>query len=180
MYLCCTSAIISGENYETCCYRSKLNSGCSTSLFDIDSITEWNVNLLSRYVAKPIYWYQFVLKESTGSQARRMGSSCSRDLNSLMAFREEFLKTGLGRGSWVCDQHLHNSLIGWWWGNRKMFWESQFSGSSWSGVYMLVVSIQLTSTWWGFSICRTTQGYGSGYYLQPLRSNKRSLALFND
>ena len=124
--------------------------------------------------------WQVAILVHTEHQARRMGSSCSRDLNSLMAFREEFLKTGLGRGSWVCDQLLHNSLIGWWWGNRKMFWESQFSGSSWSGVCMLVVSIQLTSTWWGFSICRTTQGYGSGYYLQPLRSNKRSLALFND
>lgn len=50
-----------------------------------------------------------------------------------------------------------------------MFWESQFSGSRLSGVYMLVVSIQLPSTWWGFSIFRTTQGSGSGYYLQPLR-----------
>ena len=136
--------------------------------------------LLSRCVAKPIHWYQFVLKKSTGSPARRMGSSCSRDLNSLMAFRGEFLKTGWGRESWVCAQLLHNSLIGWWWGNRKEIWESQFSGSSWSGVCMLVVSIQLTSTWWGFSICRTTQGYGSRYYLQLLRSNWRSLPLFND
>ena len=135
----------SRENYETYCYKSKLNSECSTFLFAIDSVTEGNVNLLSRCVAKPIYWYQFVLKESTGSQARRMGSSCSRDLNSPMAFREEFLKTGWGRGSWVCDQLLHNSLIGWWWDNRKMFWESQFSGSSWSYSQLLPGGVLLSA-----------------------------------
>lgn len=38
----------------------------------------------------------------------------------------------------------------------------QPSGSNCSGIYALVVSEQLTSAWWGFSICKTTQEYGSG------------------
>lgn len=52
-----------------------------------------------------------------GHQAGRMGSSCLKDLNSLMAL-EEFLKTIWGEGKsqpvWSTGAH---SLIGWWWDN---------------------------------------------------------------
>ena len=50
-----------------------------------------------------------------------------------------------------------------------MFWETQPSGSNWSGVWVLVVSMQLLLPPGGsFSICKTTQEYGSGYYLSAL------------
>ena len=48
-------------------------------------------------------------------------------------------------------------VIGWWWGHRK-------SAPSAFWVYVLVGSIQLTSSTWGgggFSICKTVPGYGS-------------------
>ena len=37
------------------------------------------------------------------------------------------------------DQFLNLLLIGWWRGNRVIFQKSQLSGSSQSGVYVLVV-----------------------------------------
>lgn len=43
-------------------------------------------------VVKPIYCHMVVMKERTvycRHQARRMGHSCSKDLNSLKAFREK-------------------------------------------------------------------------------------------
>ena len=59
-------------------------------------VTEPNLGLLPSLTAKPIYCLQVVVKESTtfteGHQARRTGSSCSKDPDSLMAFREGFLK----------------------------------------------------------------------------------------
>ena len=47
-------------------------------------------------------------------QARRMGSSCSKDLNSMMAFREGFLKTVEGEGCGMHNQLKDILLIGWW------------------------------------------------------------------
>ena len=43
-------------------------------------------------------------------QARRMGISCSKELNSQMGFREVFLKANFGVGLQVCNF----LLIGWW------------------------------------------------------------------
>ena len=46
--------------------------------------------------SKASYWHRVVVKESTafiaGHQVRRMGSSCSKCLNSPLGFREQFLK----------------------------------------------------------------------------------------
>ena len=109
--------------------------------------------LLIRWLLKPIYWYWVVAKKSVAlSQGRaRMGSSCSKNLNSLMTFREPLL------------------LTSWWGGNRVKSFRTLQSLTFWFQpvqVYVLVVSMPLTSsTWWGFSICRTTQGHDSGYYL---------------
>ena len=67
----------------------------------------------------------------------------------LKAFKDRFLKTEWGRGLWGHDQLVDALLIGCWWGNRSQ--HPQPSGSSWSGVYRLVVTMQLTSsTRWGF------------------------------
>lgn len=51
----------------------------------------------TRHTAKPIYWRPWWRRNvpclwQGWCQARRMGSSCSEDSNSLMAFREWFLK----------------------------------------------------------------------------------------
>ena len=71
-------------------------------------------------------------------------------------FQGSFLKTGWEKGNVSC-------VISLW----KFFWlvdgeviQSQHhhpSSSSWSGVYVPVGSIQLTSSGRGFSICKTTQ-----------------------
>ena len=54
------------------------------------------------WAAKPCCWHWVVVKESSafiaGYQARRTDSSCSEDLNSVMAFREGVLKAVWGRG----------------------------------------------------------------------------------
>ena len=75
----------------------------------------------------------------------------------------------------VLDQLVHNSLTDGEVMGKFQASQSSTSGSNRSGVYVLVVSMQLTSSsWWGgrgLSICKTAQGYGSGYYLQPLRRN---------
>ena len=51
-------------------------------------------------------------------------------------------------------------LIGWWWGNKVIFleWISATSGSNQSGAYVLVVSMQLTSsTWWRFQYLQNNE-----------------------
>ena len=69
-----------------------------------------------------------LVKKSTafisGYQARSLCSWCSKGWNSMMAFRERFLKRG--RGGVCCgvlDQLMDILLICWWWGN----WESTSS-----------------------------------------------------
>ena len=61
----------------------------------LNSTTELNLDPLAGHAAKPTYWYWVVVKESTafiaGHQVRRTGGSCSKDLNSPLVFREQFL-----------------------------------------------------------------------------------------
>ena len=82
-----------------------------------------------------------------GCQARRMGSLCSKDPNSPAAFREGLLKTEGEVTGWAISSYNSDWLMV---NNWVMFRESQPFGSNQSGVYVLVVSMQLTSfTWWG-------------------------------
>lgn len=46
-----------------------------------------------------------------GCQARRMGSSCSKDLNSLMTCREGFLKVTFGIGIVACGLSSNQSVV---------------------------------------------------------------------
>lgn len=83
-------------------------------------------------------------------------------------FQGKVLKTVWGRGSQGIYGHLiNNSLV-----DAKVIGQCfanlhhQPSGFNQLGVYVLVISIQLTSpTGEGFSICKTAQEHGSGYYL---------------
>ena len=137
-------------------YKSRIQHEGDISFVDIclgDIVTKPNLRLLAQHTAESICWHQVVVKESTafiaGHQARRMG------------LRSELVRervTGL----------VHGSLIGCWWGNRVVFWESHLSTFCFqpqSGVHMLVVSMQQLPSGGGFSICKTAQGYGSGCYL---------------
>ena len=81
-------------------------------------------------------------------QTRSIGSYCSKDLSSLMDFRERFM--------WVRGfvQLANCLLIGWWWGNQ----ESASSTSWFQPVWDVIAlgSIQLTSsTWWVFKYLLT-------------------------
>ena len=76
------------------------------------------LGLLLSQTRKPIYWHWVVVKKSAAfvaghpawRQARRTGSSCSKDPNSLMAFRGGFLKARWGRGlRGVWSIHIHPS-----------------------------------------------------------------------
>ena len=71
---------------------------------------------LAWHAAKSISWDWVVMKESIAfiawCQARRMGSSCWKDLNSPMAFREGCLKARWGRGHRLCDQLMLSFYIG--------------------------------------------------------------------
>ena len=124
------------------------------SLLDLSSnITKPNLGLLAWSTAKPIYWHWVVAKESivfiAGHQARNIGSSCSKDLNSLLAFREGFLQATLG--VWVvrCLIRLWTffwlaggEVTGLGFGNQH----HQPSGSNHSRVHILVISMQVTSS----------------------------------
>ena len=82
-----------------------------------------NLKFACPCTVKPIHWDQVVVRKIIAftvmwSQVRRMGNFCSKDSISPMAFRKRFLNTEWGRGSPVCDQLMHSSLIGWWWDNR--------------------------------------------------------------
>ena len=104
------------------CYRTKLGS-------------------LRPCTVKPIYWHQVVGKESAafiaGSQARRNGSSSSKDPNSPVAFREGFLKARWGRGlqgAWSAPAQFLD-----WLASRWSFKHHQPSGFNQSRVYVLAV-----------------------------------------
>ena len=113
------------QENSTNCYWTKLESASPSSV-------------------KQIYWHHVVMKESTAFIARRpkrdqarTGSSCSKDPNSGMAFREGFLKTAWGRGwqgVWSAHAQFLWPLVG---GEvTRLYFSSQHhqpSGSSWSG-----------------------------------------------
>ena len=81
-------------------------------------------------IVKLSYWHLVEEKKSTrftiGHQARSPGSWCLKDLNTLLAFRERFLKTGWGGLCEVCDQLVDILLTGWWWrwirSQQHQFW----------------------------------------------------------
>ena len=78
-----------------------------------------------------------------GCQARGMGSSCSKDLNSSLAFRQGFSKTVLGETVVGCLLSL--VTFPWWAGDEVIGWcfrnlNHQPSASKQPGVCMLVVS----------------------------------------
>ena len=55
------------------------------------------------------------MKESTVFiTGAKQGEEAAKDLNSLMAFREGFLKAIFGEGYRVCDQLMDFLLSGWW------------------------------------------------------------------
>lgn len=62
----------------------------------------------------------------------------------------------------LCDQPGDILLTG---GEVIQSQQRQHSSSSWSGVYVPVGSIPLTSSARGFSICRQLKGYGYKFYL---------------
>ena len=82
-----------------------------------------NLVPLAQCAAKPVCWPWIAVEERivfiVGWQA-----PCSHDPNSLMAFRDRFLKLwGRGsQGAW--SVHTQVLLISWWWGNW-VIWESQ-------------------------------------------------------
>ena len=109
------------------------------------NVTEANMDPLTQCIAKYIYRYQAVVKESTAfvarhsmwGQAKITGSSCSKDPNAPVVFREGFLKGDRG----VCDQFMWSFwLTG---GEVMVVFGSQHhqpSVSYSSGFHMLVVS----------------------------------------
>ena len=133
-----------------------------------DAVTEPNLGPLTHHAAKPIYWHWVVVKYSIycRHQARRTGSSCSKDPNSLMAFREGFLKATFGVRAAGC------MTVFWLVGSEVTGWcfrslNHQPSGSNQSGVCVLAPS----STGRGLSFCRTTQRYVLDCYVYSLRRN---------
>ena len=113
-------------------------------------VTKPNLGLPTQSsTAKPIYWHQIVVKGSTTLMQdtnKSMGSKCSKDLNSQMVSSEEFLKVRWGRGSrvaWSTHGQCSSS-----WLVMRITWclgtlNHQPSGSSWSGIYVLVGSNSL-------------------------------------
>ena len=93
------------------------------------SVTEQNLCPQQRQSIDTALWWEKVQHllqkqnknktQKNHTQERSMGSWCSKDLNSPMAFREDH-KT--------CDQIVHGSLTGWYRGNTAMFQEPLISG----------------------------------------------------
>ena len=133
-----------------------LEGGKLFSISQLGVVTKPSLSLLTRCAAKPIYWHHNCGegKYSIYFKAPSKVARAQKTWSPQMAFREGFLKTVWGRGSQsVWSAHAH--LILWFVDGEVTEWcfrnlNHQTYGSNWSGVYMLVVSMQLTSsTWWG-------------------------------
>ena len=145
--------------------------------------TEPNLGPLTWCAAKPIYWhwgrgegkYSVYCRVKQGKQAAHVQKTRTPQWISGKGFKRQCE----GEGHRVCDQLVHSSLVdgevtGWCFRNLN----HQLSGSSQSGVsHWWSACSQLLPPGGDFRICRTTQGYGSGYYRQPLKRNWRSLTI---
>ena len=93
--------------------RSRLRI-CSWDLLHSSECYWTKLGSARPYAMKPICWHQVVVKESTAFITRcwasRMGSSCSEDLNSPLAFREGVLKAAWGKGGSGCVISLYTLL----------------------------------------------------------------------
>ena len=81
------------------CYCNIADAPLRWSWSKVEIVTKQNLGLLNCWTAKPICWLQVVTKDYSmycRRQARRMGSSCSKDPDSLIAFRKGFLKATVG------------------------------------------------------------------------------------
>lgn len=128
---------------------SKLESILTTA-------TEANLGVLTLYAVKSIYWHRIVAKERSeliAGPGKKDGQIVLKRPNSSMVFREGFLKARWWRWTGYMTICVHSSD---WFGGEGTgwcFWNLYYqpSGSKWPGVYILMVSIQLTfSTWWRF------------------------------
>ena len=121
------------------CYRTKLGSACL-------------------HLVKPMYWQQVAGKKSmvfiAGHQVRSPGQLALKIPELPDGFRQVIFKGQMREGHpRVFDQFVHNSLIGWWWGQDGANDQSSI------GLGLYVHGHQIASpTWWGlFSICKTIQ-----------------------
>ena len=92
---------------------------------------------------KLTHWNLRQRKVYCKGQARSMGGSCSKHPNSPIVFWEEFLKTNSGGGlqdAWL----VGGEVTGWW--SRNL--SHQPSGSNWSGVNVLMLSLKLPPSTW--------------------------------
>ena len=125
---------------------------CLSALCALFSNNLWETGSTWLHAVKPIYSHRVVVKENAvfiaGHQARSPGQLVLKTPN---GFQENIFKGQVREESCrVCDQLVHSSLIGWWWGNRAVSYY-QSSGFSRSGSYMLMVIRKLISSiWWGF------------------------------
>ena len=91
--------------------------------FSCGWVTKPNLGLLARYMQQSqstytkLWWKTvepLIVSCPVWSWARRPSSSCSKHLNSLMALREEFLKTVWGKGlqgDWSVRKHSFGLLV---------------------------------------------------------------------
>ena len=91
----------------------------------VSSVIEPKLGSARPLVVKPIYWCWVVVKESAASIVRRctgyLGQLALKKSELLYGFRQSIFKDKVSEGSpRACDQLVHNSPIGWWWGNRAV------------------------------------------------------------
>ena len=98
-------------------------------------------------------------------QARRKGSSCSKDPNSPMASRQGFLKTGLGKrvggcmiSSWSFFWLVGGEVTGWCFRNLSLLVPTSLvSVCLWSACSVTILHLHR-----GLSFCRRTPRYAPG------------------
>lgn len=145
------------------------SSGTSFKII-LATVSEANLGVLTLYAVKSVtdtgLWWRKV-QSLLQRQARRMDRSGSKDQMPRW-FPGKGFKGKMMETDRVYDHLCTLFWLVWWWGTGWCFWNLNYqpSGSKCPGVYILMVSIQLTfSLGGGFRICKTTQGYGSGQNL---------------
>lgn len=114
-----------------------------------------------------------------------MSGSCSKNPKISEGFQQNLFKDKVReKGHRVCDQLLHNSLIGWRWGHRAVLPGFTLSvlglQEAWSSVLMAIKQWTSSTWWWVFTSAKQLRKCTSSTVIWKLQSGAEAEVMGED